>query len=369
MEVAVIVCLGWIFAVCFHEFGHAIVAYWGGDTSVKDKGYLTFNILKYTDPGMTLFFPVLILILGGIALPGAAVYIDHSRLRSRLWASAVSAAGPIASAITAVLVALPFLLHLFPPAVPAIVWAGLAFLIQLLVFSCILNSLPIPPFDGYGVIEPWLPKSVRQTVNAYSNYSIWIVLLLMWTVQPFNLALWSTTDFLAGLLGVPAQLSNVGYKLFKEHSGWLVVALLAFLFLMHKRDKKKSELEWFKEAKELIGRNEATQAVNALNEALTINPNFPEAWHLRGISFGLLNRNDEALQNFDKALSINPQYADCWYNRGCCNAQLGKNDAALQDLQRAMQLNPKGLPEHAKQDVGFKTLWNDARFLQITEQR
>jgi len=190
----------------------------------------------------------------------------------------------------------------------------------------------------------------------------------MWTVPPVNGALWSATDLLAGMLGVPDQLSSVGYKLFKQNSGWLVVALLAFLFLMHKRDKKKTELEWFKEAKELIGRNKPDQAVTALNEALTINPNFPEAWHLRGISFGLLNRNDEALQNFDKALSINPKYADCWYNRGCCNAQLGRSDAALQDLQQAMQLNPKGLPEHAKQDIGFKNLWNDARFLQLTNR-
>lgn len=317
---------------------------------------------------MTLFFPVLILILGGIALPGAAVYIDHSRLRSHWWASAVSAAGPFASALTAVFFALPFLLHIFPVAVPPVAWAGLAFLVQLLVFSCILNSLPIPPFDGYGVIEPWLPVSIRQKASAFSNYSIWIILLLMWFVEPVNAGLWSLTNGLASLLGVPDRLSMVGYRLFKENSGWLIVALLAFLFLMKKRDKAKSELDWFKEAKQLIAQNEPSLAINALNEALTINPNFTEAWHLRGISFGLLTRNDEALQNFNKALSINPQYADCWYNRGCCNAQLGKNDEALQDLKQAMQLNPKGLPEHAKQDVGYKSLWNDARFLHLTDR-
>ena len=30
-----------IFSLCLHEFSHALVAYYGGDTSVKDKGYLT----------------------------------------------------------------------------------------------------------------------------------------------------------------------------------------------------------------------------------------------------------------------------------------------------------------------------------------
>ena len=43
----IVVIVGWIFSLCLHEFSHAVVAYYGGDTSVKDKGYLTFNPLKY----------------------------------------------------------------------------------------------------------------------------------------------------------------------------------------------------------------------------------------------------------------------------------------------------------------------------------
>lgn len=39
----IVVFLGWIFSLCLHEFSHALVAYCGGDTSVKEKGYLTFN--------------------------------------------------------------------------------------------------------------------------------------------------------------------------------------------------------------------------------------------------------------------------------------------------------------------------------------
>ena len=46
----VIVLIGWIFSLCLHEFSHTLVAYLGGDTTVKDKGYLTFNPLKYTHP-------------------------------------------------------------------------------------------------------------------------------------------------------------------------------------------------------------------------------------------------------------------------------------------------------------------------------
>ncbi|HEY9616580.1 MAG TPA: hypothetical protein V6C64_07060, partial [Microcoleaceae cyanobacterium] len=80
-------CLGWIISICVHEFGHAIVAYWGGDTSVKDKGYLTLNPIKYAHPVLSLLLPLVFLLLGGIPLPGAAVYIDSRQLRGRGWQS------------------------------------------------------------------------------------------------------------------------------------------------------------------------------------------------------------------------------------------------------------------------------------------
>ena len=83
LSVAAFVCIGWNISVCLHEFGHAIVAYWGGDTSVKDKGYLTLNPLKYTDINLSLTLPLISVLMGGIPLPGAAVYINHHRLRNR----------------------------------------------------------------------------------------------------------------------------------------------------------------------------------------------------------------------------------------------------------------------------------------------
>ena len=108
LSVAAFVCIGWIISVCLHEFGHAIVAYWGGDTSVKDKGYLTLNPLKYTDINLSLTLPLIFVLMGGIPLPGAAIYINHHRLRNRWWQSAVSAAGLISSTIFTLLLAALF---------------------------------------------------------------------------------------------------------------------------------------------------------------------------------------------------------------------------------------------------------------------
>src|SRR5919202_1805567 len=125
----VFVFLGWILSVCLHEFGHAVVAYWGGDTSVKYKGYLTLNPLKYTDAEMSLILPILFLLMGGIAFPGGAVYIDRSRLRSRLWESAVCAAGPFANLLLTLLLAIPFWLGWASLDSGNWLWSSLAYLI------------------------------------------------------------------------------------------------------------------------------------------------------------------------------------------------------------------------------------------------
>src|SRR5919197_3167209 len=98
-----IVLFGWIFSLCLHEFSHALVAYFSGDTTVREKGYLTFNPLKYTHPLFSIVLPLLFLVMGGIGLPGGAVYIERWRIRNRFLLSAVSLAGPLANLLLAII--------------------------------------------------------------------------------------------------------------------------------------------------------------------------------------------------------------------------------------------------------------------------
>src|SRR5512142_2165373 len=97
-----IALIGWMFTLCLHEFSHALVAYYGRDYTVRAKGYLTFNPLKYTHPVYSIVLPLLFLVMGGIGLPGGAVYIEKWRLRSRAWVTAVSLAGPSANLLLAI---------------------------------------------------------------------------------------------------------------------------------------------------------------------------------------------------------------------------------------------------------------------------
>ena len=66
---------------------------------MRAKGYLTLNPLRYTDAINSIVIPVLIMAIGGIGLPGGAVYINRQLLRRRVYGALVSAGGPLATAV------------------------------------------------------------------------------------------------------------------------------------------------------------------------------------------------------------------------------------------------------------------------------
>jgi Zn-dependent protease len=208
----IFVLVGWIFSLCLHEFAHAAVAFLGGDTSVREKGYLTFNPLRYVDPIASLFVPLVFLLLGGIGLPGGAVYIDARRLRSRWWACAVALAGPAANlAIAGVLVlALSTDLMARSAAAPA-----LAFLALLQVTAVLLNLLPVPPLDGYRAIVPFLPRRVQIGFDRWGSVPLFVLFLLLWFVPAASSWFWITTFRLAGWLGIPLTLAGLGLRQFR----------------------------------------------------------------------------------------------------------------------------------------------------------
>ena len=207
-----VVIVGWVFSLCLHEFSHALVAYYGGDTSVRDKGYLTFNPLKYTHPVYSILLPMIFLLLGGIGLPGGAVYIETWRLRSKRWESAVSLAGPAANLMLAVV--LSAVLH-FAPATTGGIWPGLAFLGLLQIMAVVLNLVPVPPFDGYRVVSPYLAPETRVRIDQASTIIMLAVFFLLWYVPVVNNFFWSVVGWISVQLGIPLSLAVTGLNQFQ----------------------------------------------------------------------------------------------------------------------------------------------------------
>ena len=205
---------GWVISLCLHEYAHARTALYCGDVTVAGKGYLTLNPLRYTHPGLSIGLPVLFVVLGGIGLPGGAVYIERGRIPGRWRHSLVSAAGPLTNLGCAVVLLAPFLLSDLVPAAPMRFLAALAFLGMLQITAAVLNLLPVPGLDGYGIIEPWLSAAARRQMRPFAPFGLLIVIAALWTPK-VNVAFFDFVDAITNALGAPGYLADYGYSLFR----------------------------------------------------------------------------------------------------------------------------------------------------------
>ena len=207
-----IVFFGWIFSLCLHEFSHALVAYLGGDHTVREKGYLTFNPLKYTHPLLSIVLPLLILMMGGIGLPGGAVYIETWRIRSRWWRSAMSLAGPAANLLVAIVLAM---ILRFSPVENSGIWPGISFLLVLQISAVMFNLIPLPPFDGYNALEPFLNPVIRMQMDRLRGIAIWIILLAFWFLPFVSNYFWQNVYNYSTILGVDWRIAMAGLERFR----------------------------------------------------------------------------------------------------------------------------------------------------------
>ncbi|NQE65135.1 site-2 protease family protein [Caulobacter sp. RHG1] len=199
----------WILSVGVHEFGHAFAAWKAGDHTIVEKGYLTLDPLKYSDLVTTIVIPLLALAMGGIGFPGGAVYLREDLMRSKAWRSLASLAGPLGTlAVLLVLaVTLPFV------ASPDLRNA-LSLLAMLQGSALVLNLLPIPGLDGYGVLRPFLPDGVRAGMLKIERIGFLILFGLIFFVPGASRPIFGAALSITDLLGVPRSAIAAGWDAF-----------------------------------------------------------------------------------------------------------------------------------------------------------
>ena len=160
--------IAWVLSVVVHEFAHGVVAHWGGDYTIEERGGLTLNPLQYVDPLNSLILPGVFLLMGGVPLPGGVTYVRRDLLRSREWDAAVSAAGPLSNLLLFFACAIP--LH------PAVGWVDVAggpdawsngqkllgALCMLQFVSVVINLIPVPPLDGFQMVAAYMRPETRE---------------------------------------------------------------------------------------------------------------------------------------------------------------------------------------------------------------
>jgi Zn-dependent protease len=232
VDVFLLIISGWMVSLCLHEYAHAVVAYFSGDRGVADRGYLRLNPLKYTHPLLSIVLPVIVVILGGIGLPGGAVWVDHAHIGSKLRQSLISAAGPLTNVVFALVLAAPFMLGFGPELAtdelgqvglvgnPSHLefWSALAALAFLQVTASVLNFLPVPGLDGGNMLHPFLSPAYQRAYNLFAPYGFMLLFILLWQSR-VNQWFFAAVYWLAELIGVNRELSALGLYLMRFWSG------------------------------------------------------------------------------------------------------------------------------------------------------
>jgi Zn-dependent protease len=176
-----------LFALCFHEYAHGIVAKWRGDNTAEQLGRLTLNPMAHADLIGTLILPNSSIVFGlpiffGWAKPVPVNSRNLKNVRTDMfW---IALAGP-ASNIFLALVTTVFMFvatrfsFLGEYATSVFLMAEMFILINL--FLAIFNILPVHPLDGGKVLARFLPASINYKLEQNEQISSIILMMLIFT--------------------------------------------------------------------------------------------------------------------------------------------------------------------------------------------
>ena len=85
------------------------------------------------------------------------------------------------------------------------------------MYAFVLNLVPIPPLDGFGIIRPWLPYSLQSAAAQLGTFALIIVFAAIWYVPAINLFFVSAASTLATMFGIDPYLVYIGQQHFRLH--------------------------------------------------------------------------------------------------------------------------------------------------------
>ncbi|MEY9091725.1 site-2 protease family protein [Paenibacillus sp. RC84] len=174
-----------IIAFTVHEFAHAYSAYKFGDPTAYKEGRVTLNPRVHLDVLGTLLF-----IIAGFGWAKPVPVRRSNFKKPRLMGVIVSLAGPFSNLVLGFLGIIVFYVLLnytgidgWSAGVQKAVLIFMILFVKMNVLLFILNLLPVPPLDGYRILEDVLPDASREKLRQYEQWGM-LVLLLVAFIPP-----------------------------------------------------------------------------------------------------------------------------------------------------------------------------------------
>jgi tetratricopeptide (TPR) repeat protein len=118
----------------------------------------------------------------------------------------------------------------------------------------------------------------------------------------------------------------------------IVLSLFLMLILLCScSERNETALDWFNKSIPLI-KIEPKTAIEYLNNAIKLRPDYAIAYNNRGVAYARLNQYQRAIEDFNEALLLKPDSSDTYVNRGMAYILLGNDDNGCHDVQKACSM-------------------------------
>jgi tetratricopeptide (TPR) repeat protein len=120
----------------------------------------------------------------------------------------------------------------------------------------------------------------------------------------------------------------------------IVIALLVNGFY----EREMTAENWLNKEKTLWKGGKCTdpkKAIEYLNNAIELKPDYAEAFGLRGLIYDtVLGQYHQAIKDYSEAIRLHPDYDSLNYNRGLAYSRLGLYRQAIEDFNEAIRIEP-----------------------------
>ena len=100
----------------------------------------------------------------------------------------------------------------------------------------------------------------------------------------------------------------------------------------------------------------SAQAVEWIDKAIEVNPNYASAYSNRGNALKDLKQNLAAIDSYDKAIAIKPDHVDAYCNRGIALYELEQYQSAVDSFNKAIAINPDHTDAHYNRSIALYEL-------------
>ena len=105
-------------------------------------------------------------------------------------------------------------------------------------------------------------------------------------------------------------------------------------------NRKKQAQFWLKYGQQLSDSIRYTEALSAIERAVSLDKMNMEALYAKGTCLAMLARYEEALEAFEQTLLLDENYVPAWDGKAWALGILGRKAEALVAVNRALELDP-----------------------------